>query len=41
VFIRVNIPNLKASSMLIFEIVNKEEIVKRETIKTKTDKKYL
>ena len=41
VFIRVNIPNLKASSILIFEIVNREEIINKEIINTKSDKKYL
>lgn len=41
VFIRVNIPNLKASSILIFEIVNREEIINKEIINIKSDKKYL
>ena len=41
VFIRVSIPNLKASSILIFEIVNREEIINKEIINTKSDKKYL
>ena len=41
VFIRVSIPNLKDSSILIFEIVNREEIINKEIIKTKSDKKYL
>ena len=41
VFIRVSIPNLKASSILIFEIVNREEIINKEIINTKRDKKYL
>tara|TARA_B100000678_G_C18054893_1_gene440223 strand:+ start:117 stop:296 length:180 start_codon:yes stop_codon:yes gene_type:complete len=41
VFIRVSIPNLKASSILIFKIVNREEIINKEIIKTKSDKKYL
>jgi len=41
VFIRVSIPNLKDSSILIFEIVNREEIINKEIINTKSDKKYL
>ena len=41
VFIRVSIPNLKASSILIFKIVNREEIINKEIINTKSDKKYL
>jgi|TARA_B100000315_G_scaffold167263_1_gene155801 hypothetical protein len=41
VFISVRIPNLKASSILIFEIVNREEIINKEIINTKRDKKYL
>ena len=41
VFIRVSIPNLKASSILILEIVNREEIINKEIINTKSDKKYL
>ena len=41
VFIRVSIPNLKASSISIFKIVNREEIINKEIIKTKSDKKYL
>ena len=41
VFISVSIPNLKASSILIFEIVNREEIINKEIINTKSDKKYL
>ena len=38
VFIRVSIPNLKASSILIFKIVNREEIINKEIINTKSDK---
>jgi len=38
VFIRVSIPNLKASSILIFEIVNREEIINKEIINTNSDK---
>ena len=41
VFIKVNIPSLNASSILISEIVNKDETKNNEIIKTKTDKKYL
>ena len=41
VFIRVSIPSLKASSILIFKIDNREEIINKEIIKTKSDKKYL
>mgnify|MGYP007063482396 CR=1 FL=1 len=41
VFINVNIPNLKATSILIFDKVKKDEIRDNDITNTNTDKKYL
>ena len=41
VFIKVKIPNLKASSKAKPKIVRNDVIKKREKTKIKTDKKYL
>ena len=41
VFINVKIPNLKASSKFILNIVNNKVIKNKEIIKINTDRKYL